>query len=85
MAPKIYVGNLPSSIGNETLAEKFSKYGKVYSAKIILNKETNTSLGFAFVEMASADEAEKAILNLNGSKLNDQSISVVEAKNPRRN
>lgn len=85
MAPKIYVGNLPSSIGNETLAEKFSKYGKVYSAKIILNKETNTSMGFAFVEMASADEAEKAILNLNGSKLNGQLISVVEAKNPRRN
>ncbi len=83
MAPKIYVGNLPSSIGNETLAEKFSKYGKVYSAKIILDRETNSSMGFAFVEMASSDEAETAILNLNGSRLNGNLINVVEAKNPR--
>lgn len=85
MAPKIYVGNLPSSIGNETLAEKFSKYGQVYSAKIILDRETNSSMGFAFVEMSTSDEAETAILNLNGSRLNGNLISVVEAKNPRRN
>ncbi len=83
MAPKIYVGNLPGSVGNETLAEKFSKFGKVYSAKIILDKETNTSMGFAFVEMASSEEAEKAIMNLNGSDFNGKLISVVEAKNPR--
>lgn len=83
MAPKIYVGNLPNSIGSETLAEKFSKYGHVYSAKVILDKETNSSMGFAFVEMATSEEAEKAILNLNGSNLNGKLISVVEAKNPR--
>ena len=80
MSQKIYVGNLPNNIGNEVLTEKFCKYGHVCSAKIIKDRETNLSMGFGFVEMESPEEAEKAIINLNGSFFNGHSISVVEAK-----
>ena len=82
MTQKIYVGNLSSTIGNELLTEKFSKYGHVSSAKIVTDRENNRSMGFAFVEMDSAEEAERAIINLNGSALDGRSISVVEAKKP---
>lgn len=82
MTQKIYVGNLSSTVGNETLAEKFSKYGHVSSAKIVTDRETNRSMGFAFIEMDSAEEAERAIINLNGSALDGRPISVVEAKKP---
>ncbi len=82
MSQKIYVGNLPNNVGHEILAEKFSQYGHVCSAKIIKDSETNRSMGFAFVEMESPEEAEKAIIHLNGSLCNGRSISVVEAKKP---
>lgn len=82
MSQKIYVGNLSSNIANEMLAEQFSKFGIVYSAKVITDRETNRSMGFAFVEMASSEEAEKAIMYLNGSTLDGRHINVTEAKKP---
>lgn len=81
MSQKIYVGNLASSVVNETLAEKFSKYGIVCSAKVITDRETNRSMGFAFVEMASPEEAEQAIMNLNGSIIEGRLINVSEVRN----
>jgi RNA recognition motif-containing protein len=81
MSQKIYVGNLASSVVNETLAEKFSKYGIVCSAKVITDRETNRSMGFAFVEMASPEEAEQAIMNLNGSVIEGRLINVTEVHN----
>lgn len=81
MSQKIYVGNLASSVVNETLAEKFSKYGIVCSAKVITDRETNRSMGFAFVEMASPEEAEQAIMNLNGSVIDGRLINVSEVHN----
>ena len=82
MVQKIYVGNLPMNIGNETLAEKFSHYGRVCSAKVIKNLETKSSMGFAFVEMATPEEAQQAIVHLNGSLIGDRPINVVEAMTP---
>ena len=82
MSQKIYVGNLSNNIANELLAEEFSKFGIVYSAKIIKDRETNRSMGFAFVEMESVEDAEKAIINLNGRTLDGRHISVTEAKIP---
>ncbi|MBC7712118.1 MAG: RNA-binding protein [Rhizobacter sp.] len=82
MSQKIYVGNLASSVVNEALAEKFSKYGLVYSAKVITDRETKRSMGFAFVEMASKEEAEKAIMSLNGSVIEGKLINVTEAQKP---
>jgi RNA recognition motif-containing protein len=81
MSQKIYIGNLASSVVNETLAEKFSKYGIVCSAKVITDRETNRSMGFAFVEMASSEEAEQAIMNLNGSVVEGRLINVSEVHN----
>jgi len=82
MSQKIYVGNLSSNIANEMLAEQFSKFGIVYSAKVITDRETNRSMGFAFVEMESSEDAEKAIMYLNGSTLDGRYINVTEAKKP---
>lgn len=82
MSQKIYVGNLSNNVANEVLAEKFSKFGIVYSAKIISDKRSNRSMGFAFVEMESPEDAEKAIINLNGTLLEGRCINVTEAKKP---
>lgn len=57
MSQKIYIGNLSRNIANQTIAEKFSKYGIVYFAKVINEAEAN-SLAFAFFEMASSQEAK---------------------------
>ena len=82
MSQKIYVGNLSNNVANEMLAEQFAKFGIVCSAKIITDRETNRSMGFAFVEMASSEDAEKAIMSLNGSTLDGRPINVTEAKKP---
>lgn len=82
MSQKIYVGNLSNNVANEMLAEQFAKYGIVYSAKVITDRETHRSMGFAFVEMASPEEAEKAIMSLNGSVIDGRFINVTEAKKP---
>ena len=82
MSQKIYVGNLSGNVANEMLAEQFAKYGVVYSAKVITDRETHRSMGFAFVEMASPEEAEKAIINLNGATLEGRLMNVTEAKKP---
>jgi RNA recognition motif-containing protein len=82
MSQKIYVGNLSSNVANEMLAERFARFGVVYSAKVITDRETHRSMGFAFVEMASPEDAEKAIMNLNGSVIDGRLINVIEAKKP---
>ena len=61
MGSKIYVGNLPFSATSESLNEMFAKFGTVESAKIVMDRDTNRSKGFGFVEMSSADAAATAI------------------------
>ena len=80
MSQKIYVGNLGFSITNEALSEKFAQYGTVSSAKIIMDKDTNQSKGFGFVEMSSTAEASKAINALNGTDFGGRQMNVSEAK-----
>ena len=82
MSQKIYIGNLSSNIVNEALAEKFSKYGIVYSAKIITDQETNRPTGMAFVEMASSEEADMAIMDLNGTFFEGRLINVGKTPKP---
>ena len=72
MPQKIFVGNLPRGTANQTLAEKFSKYGIVYSAKVMTEVETT----FALVEMASSEEAQKAIRDLDGSVIDGRLVNV---------
>ncbi len=61
MNSKLYVGGIPYSSTNEDLKAHFSAAGTVTSAQIIIDKMTNRSKGFGFVEMASEEEAQKAI------------------------
>lgn len=76
----IYVSNLSFRLTEDELKNQFSKYGDVSSAKIILDKATNRSRGFGFVEMPSSDEANEAIKDLNGKEIEGRALSVSVAK-----
>lgn len=80
MSQKIYVGNLGFSISNEALSDKFAQYGTVSSAKIIMDRDTNRSKGFGFVEMSTAAEAAEAINALNGTDFGGRQMNVSEAR-----
>jgi RNA recognition motif-containing protein len=77
---KIYVGNLGYTVANDTLAEKFAQFGTVQSAKIIMDRDTNRSKGFGFVEMSTGAEAAEAISSLNGTEFGGRQMNVTEAK-----
>ncbi|QXZ10007.1 RNA-binding protein [Comamonas sp. Y33R10-2] len=80
MSTKIYVGNLPYSVNDAILKSNFSEFGSVASAKIMMDRETGRSKGFAFVEMGSAEEAQAAITALNGMSVDGRAIVVNLAK-----
>ena len=76
----IYVSNLGFNVQNEDLKKHFSKYGEVSSVNIIIDKVTNRSRGFAFVDMKDTQSAENAIRELNGLTLDNRAIKVNEAR-----
>lgn len=80
MAKKLFVGNLPFSTTEQSLSDLFSQAGKVESAKIILDRASGRSKGFGFVEMASDDEANKAISEFNGKEMEGRALTVNEAR-----
>lgn len=80
MGKKIYVGNLPFSTTSESLTDIFSPFGQVDSSKIVLDRDTGRSKGFGFVEMASDDEADRAIEKLHGSDYGGRALTVNEAR-----
>ena len=80
MGQKIYVGNLSFSVTNQDLQTKFEQYGNVDSAKVIMDRDSGRSKGFAFIEMADAQEAADAISALNGSDFQGRTMTVNEAK-----
>jgi len=80
MGKKLFVGGLPFATTNEELEKLFSEVGTVESATVITDRMTGRSRGFGFVEMASEEEAGKAIEKLNGNKLGERDIVVSEAK-----
>src|SRR3954454_18518422 len=78
VAKKLYVGNLTYDTTEDNLVELFSEYGEVLSAQIIIDRDTNRSKGFGFVEMANgADEAANA---LNGQDYRGRNLTVNEAR-----
>lgn len=87
MATKIFVGSLAYTATDDDLAAFFAEAGTVTSAKVIMDRETNRSRGFGFVEMSNDDEAKAAIENLNGKDLNGRAVMLSEAKPqaPREN
>ncbi len=80
MGKKLYVGNLPFSINDKSLSEKFASVGKVDSAKVITDRETGRSKGFGFVEMSTDDEAQAAISKFHGTDFEGRPMTVNEAK-----
>ena len=80
MGKRLYVGNLPYSVGEPDLAEKFSAHGIVESTKLITDRNTGRSKGFAFVEMSTESEARAAIEALNGTDYEGRPMTVNEAK-----
>lgn len=77
---KLFVGSLAYSTTSQELQSLFEPFGQVLSATVITDKFTGQSRGFGFVEMASDDEAKKAIEALNGSDVNGRNIAVSVAK-----
>ncbi|MDZ4847204.1 MAG: RNA-binding protein [Chitinophagales bacterium] len=80
---KIFAGGLPFSLDETTLKETFEAYGQVSSAKIINDKLSGKSRGFAFIEMADDAEAKKAIDGLNNSQMEGRTIAVKVAEDRR--
>jgi RNA recognition motif-containing protein len=76
----IYVSNLSFNVQDEDLREFFAEYGEVSSAKVIMDKFTNRSRGFGFVEMSDNAAAQKAIQELDGATVEGRAIKVSEAK-----
>jgi cold-inducible RNA-binding protein len=76
----IFVGNLDFHATEESLRSLFERYGAVNSARIMTDRETGRSRGFAFVEMANETEADQAINALNGYTLDGRALNVNEAR-----
>ncbi len=80
----IFVGNLNYSITEDDIREIFEEYGELSSVKLITDKFTGKSKGFGFVEMADADEAKKAIEELNGAEVEGRTMVVNESIEKKR-
>ena len=80
MATKLYVGGLAYSVTEQELEALFAEQGKVVSAVVIKDRDTNQSKGFGFVEMEDSADATKAIKELNGKELSGRAIMVNEAR-----
>ena len=76
----IYVGNLSWNLKDQDLSNLFASHGEVVSAKIVLDKFTNRSKGFGFVEMANDEQAQAAITALNGTEVDGRNIVVNESR-----
>jgi cold-inducible RNA-binding protein len=76
----IFVGNLSFSSTEESIRSMFERYGAVNSARIMTDRDTGRSRGFAFVEMENETEADQAITALNGSTVDGRAINVNEAR-----
>jgi cold-inducible RNA-binding protein len=80
MGNKLYVGNLPYTVRDGDLQQSFSQFGAVSSAKVMMERDTGRSKGFAFIEMGSDAQAQAAIAGMNGHSLGGRSITVNEAR-----
>ena len=77
---RIHVGNLPYSFGDRELHDLFATFGPVRSARVMKDRETGQSRGFGFVEMDTAEAAQKAIKELNGKEFEGMMLRPSEAR-----
>ena len=80
MGRKLYVGNLPYEVGDAELQELFSQAGTVESVRVMRDMATGRARGFAFVEMATEEDAQKAATQFNEYQLGGRSLTVNEAR-----
>jgi len=80
LSKKLYVGNLGYGVTKNDLEQMFTSYGAVNSAQVITDRDTGSSKGFGFVEMASEQEAQAAISALNGKSMEGRNLIVNEAR-----
>lgn len=80
MATNLFVGNLPYTVDSDKLGQLFAQAGSVVSAKVIADKYSGRSRGFGFVEMASDEEAKKAIEMLHNKDVEGRQLVVNEAR-----
>jgi len=80
MGRRLYVGNLAWTVTDQDLQDVFAESGKVDSSQVIMDRATNRSRGFGFVEMATDEAADDAIKKLNGRDLKGRPIRVNEAQ-----
>lgn len=80
MAKRLFVGNLPYSIDDNSLSTLFGEVGTVASATVIIDRMSGRAKGFGFVEMSSDEEADKAVAELNGREMDGRKIVVNEAR-----
>jgi len=79
MTNRLYVGNLSWNTTQESLEQHFNKVGVVVTAKIVMDRETGRSKGFAFINMGTAEQAQTAIVQLNQTVLDGRPLRVNEA------
>ena len=80
MGRRLYVGNLAWTVTDQDLQEAFSEVGQVDSSQVIMDRATNRSRGFGFVEMATEEAADAAVKKLNGREIKGRPIRVNEAQ-----
>ncbi len=80
MANRLFVGSLSWGTNDDQLKNFFASVGTVSSATVIVDRDSNRSKGFGFVEMSTDEEAKKAISELNGKDLDGRNIIVSEAR-----
>src|SRR5262245_66044613 len=80
LGKKLYVGNLTYNVNESDLEALFSQFGTVQSARIIVDRDTNRSKGFGFVEMDTDAQAQAAIQGLNAREHDGRTLTVNEAK-----
>jgi nucleolin len=80
VSTKLFVGSLPWAVDDQKLKEVFEPHGNVVSAKVVTDRNSGRSRGFGFVEMENAEDAQKAMSELNDSEMDGRNIVVNEAK-----
>jgi len=84
MTKKLYVGNLSYDTTESKLQEMFAAHGEVASVSVVTDRHTGRPRGFAFIEMATDEAAQAAIVALNGQEVDGRQLNVAEARPPRQ-